>query len=177
MNRTKINTKEFDAEFGLDSRYASENERKSEATALMESRLMRMRNVSKEQIIRAKLLQLKFKMDEYLKNPICDNHNNFSEFLKFYIDTIYLKRSVFANDIDVAPVSLSQVINNHREPKEEFLLKLMIHSERVYEHVCDFQKKVWFEVYYKEKICDTISNQEKWRPEVEKHVKLSEMIY
>jgi len=177
MNRIKNNQKVIDAEFGLDSRYTSENERKSEATALMESRLMRMRNVSKEQIIRAKLLQLKLKMDEYLKNPICDDRNNFSEFLKFYIDTIYLKRSVFANDIDVAPVSLSQVINNHREPKEEFLLKLMIHSERVYEHVCDFQKKVWFEVYYKEKICDTISNQEKWRPEVEKHVKLSEMIF
>jgi len=177
MNRIKNNQKVIDAEFGLDSRYTSENERKSEATALMESRLMRMRNVSKEQIIRAKLLQLKLKMDEYLKNPICDDRNNFSEFLKFYIDTIYLKRSVFANDIDVAPVSLSQVINNHREPKEEFLLKLMIHSERVYEHVCDFQKKVWFEVYYKEKICDTISNQAKWRPEVEKHVKLSEMIF
>ena len=177
MNSNKNNQKKIDVEFGLDSRYASENERKSEATALMESRLMRMKNVSKEQIIRAKLLQLKLKMDEYLKNPICDDHNYFSEFLKLYIDTIYLKRSVFAEDIDVAPVSLSQVINNHREPKEEFMLKLMIHSEKVYEHVCDFQKKVWFEVYYKMKICDTISNQEKWRPEVEKHVRLSEMIF
>ena len=177
MNSNKNNPKEIDAEFGLDSRYRSENERKSEATLLMESRLMRMKNVTKEQIIRAKLLQLKLKMDEYLKNPICDDQNYFSEFLKLYIDTIYRKRSVFAKDIDIAPVSLSQVINNHREPKEEFMLKLMIHSERVYEHVCDFQKKVWFEVYYKEKICDTISNQEKWRPEVEKHVKLSEMIF
>ena len=62
MNKTKINTKEFDAEFGLDSRYASDAEHKSEATSLMESRLMRMKNVSKEQVIRAKLLQLKLKM-------------------------------------------------------------------------------------------------------------------
>lgn len=176
MNKTKINTKEFDAEFGLDSRYASDAEHKSEATSLMESRLMRMKNVSKEQVIRAKLLQLKLKMDEYVKNPICDDNNNFSEFLKLYIDSIYAKRSVFAEDIDVAPVSLSQVINNHREPKEEFLLKLMIHSEKVYEHICVFEKKVWFEVYYKEKICETISHLERWRPEVEKHVKLSKMI-
>lgn len=108
--------------------------------------------------------QLKLKMDEYLKVSDCDKHNYFSEFLKLYIDAIYLKRSVFANDIDISPVSLSQVINNHREPKEEFLLKLMIHSEKVYKHVCGFEKKVWFEIYYKDKICETISNQQKWRP-------------
>lgn len=165
-----------DAEYGLDSRYKSTKERETEATALMEARLMRMKNLSKEQVIRAKLLQLKLKMEEYLKKPVYDNRNYFSEFLGLYIDTIYSKRSVFAKDMDIAPVSLSQVINNHREPKEEFILKLMLHSEMVYKNVCEFHKKTWYQVYFHEKICDTMSSQEKWRPEIEKHVRLSESI-
>lgn len=175
MTKNKKNMME-DAEWGVDSRYKSNKERESEATVLMEARLKRMKNLSKDQIIRAKLLQLKLKMEEYIKKPVYDNENYFSEFLKLYIDTIYTKRSFFARDIDVAPVSLSQVINNHREPKEEFIMKLMIHSEKAYKNICDFHKKTWFQVYYHEKICDTMSNQEQWRPKVEKHVRLSETI-
>ncbi|MFO7657080.1 MAG: hypothetical protein R6W78_08435 [Bacteroidales bacterium] len=166
----------MDTEYGIDSRYKSKKERESDATALMEARLMKMKNLSKDQITKAKLLQLKLKMEEYIKNPVYDNQNYFADFLKVYIDSIYSKRSTFAKDIDITPVSLSQVINNHREPKEEFILKLMIHSEKVYKNVCDFHKKTWYQVYFHEKICDTMSNQEQWRPEIEKHIRISEAI-
>jgi len=165
-----------DAEYGVDSRYESNTERESDASALMEARLRRMKNLSKDQIVRAKLIQLKLKMEEYIKSPVYDDRNYFSEFLQSYVDTIYSKRSVFAKDIDIAAVSLSQVINNHREPKEDFILKLMIHSEMVFKNVCEFHKKTWYQVYFQEKICDTMSSQEKWRPEIEKHVRLSESI-
>jgi len=177
MTNKKIISMIEDAEYGVDSRYKSVKERESDATALMEARLNRMKNLSKDQIMRAKLLQLKLKMEEYLKNPVYDNRNYFSEFLESYVDTIYSKRSIFAKDIDIAPVSLSQVINNHREPKEDFIMKLMIHSEMVFKNVCEFHKKTWYQVYFQEKICDTMSSQEKWRPEIEKHVRLSEPIY
>ena len=110
-----------DTEYGVDSGYTSKKEQENQATALMEARLKRMKNLSNEQIVKAKLMQLKLKMEEYLKNPVYDKQNYFSEFLKTYIDSIYSKRSNFAQDIDIAPVSLSQVINKHREPKEEFL--------------------------------------------------------
>lgn len=162
-----------DAEYGLDSRYDSKKESESEATLLMEARLMRMKNLSKDQIIRAKLMQLKLKMEDYLKEPIYDDKNHFSDFLKAYIDTIYPTRNKFAQDINVTAIRLSQVINNHREPQDEFMKRLMIHSEKVYENICDFQKKTWYQVYYHEKICDTMSNQEKWRPSLEKDIKLS----
>ena len=175
MTKNKKNMVE-EVEYGVDSRYKSKKERKSEATVLMEARLIRMKNLSPEQIVQAKLLQLKLKMEEYLKRPVYDNRNYFSEFLALYIDTIYSKRSSFAKDIDVAAVSLSQVINNHREPKEEFIMKLMIHSEKVYRNVCEFHEKTWLQVYYHEKLCDTMLKQELWRPKVEKFVKLSEII-
>lgn len=164
-----------DEEYGIDSRYESNEESLSEATALMEARLKRMKGLSKDQITKAKLLQLKLKMEEYIKNPVYDNHKHFLYFLKLYIDSIYTKRSTFAKDIDVTPVSLSQVINNHREPKEEFIMKLMIHSEKVYNNVCDFHNKIWYQVYFNEKICAVISNQEQWRPEIEKHIHISEI--
>ncbi len=177
MNRSKINNKEIPgAEYGVDSRYASKKEKTADGKALMEARLKRMKNLSDEQIITAKLLQLKLKMEEFIKNPVEENQNFFTDFLKLYIDTIYNKRVHFAKDINITPVSLSQVLNNHREPKEEFILRLMIHSEKTYAKICDFHKKTWFQVYFHEKIYDTMSNQSKWRPQVEKHVNISRLI-
>lgn len=52
----------------------------------------------------------------------------------------------------------------------------MIHSEKAYKNVCEFHKKTWYQVYYHEKICKTMSSQEKWRPKIEKKVKLSAAI-
>lgn len=163
-------------DYGVDSRYSSKKERESEAAALMEARLKRMKNLSQDEIIRAKLIQLKLKMEEYIKQPVYDNRNYFSDFLKTYIDTIYSRRNRFAHDIDITPIRLSQVINSHRDPKDEFIMRLMIHSERVYENICKFHKQTWYQVYFHEKICDTMSSQKEWRPKVEKHVKLSESI-
>jgi hypothetical protein len=165
----------MDVEYGIDSRYKSDLESVSEATALMEARLRRMKFLSNDQITKAKLLQLKLKMEEFINHPVYDNHNHFSNFLKFYIDSIYSKRSIFAKDINVDPVSLSQVINNHREPKDEFILKLMIHSEKVYKDVCSFNKKIWYQIYFNNKICEIMAKQEQWQPEIEKQVRVSEL--
>ncbi|MEX0810708.1 MAG: hypothetical protein WD048_00740 [Chitinophagales bacterium] len=163
-------------EFGLDSRYKSTKERKTEATALMEARLRKMKNLSKDQVIRAKLIQLKLRMEAYINQPVLGDRKYFSEFLKFYIDTIYTKRSVFAKDINITPVRLSQVINNHRAPKDEFIKRLMIHSEKVYADICEFKNEMWYQVYYYQKLYETMSNQDEWRPMIEKHIKLSESI-
>ena len=165
----------MDVEYGIDSRYKSDLESVSEATALMEARLRRMKLLSNDQITKAKLLQLKLKMEEFINHPVYDNHNHFSNFLKFYIDSIYSKRSIFAKDINVDPVSLSQVINNHREPKDEFILRLMIHSEKVYKDVCSFNKKIWYQIYFNNKICEIMAKQEQWQPEIEKQVRVSEL--
>ena len=80
-------------------------------------------------------------MEDYLKEPVYNNQNHFAQFLEFYVDTIYSKRIDFAKDINVTGNFLSKIINSHREPKEEFILKLMIHSEKAFEHVGEFQKK------------------------------------
>ncbi len=165
-----------DPEFGVDSMYKSTKDREDDGVALMETRLERMKNLTREEILRAKLLQLKLKMENYLAKPVYSQQSHFSLFLETYVDALYSKRSAFAKDINVTPVFLSQVINAHREPKEEFILKLMIHSEKVFKFVGQFQKTSWYQVYYQDKIGDTMSSQDKWRPKIEKQVKVSELI-
>lgn len=165
-----------DFEYGVDSRYSNKEERGADSVALMQARLERMKNVSKEQIVRAKLVQLKLRMENYLKEPSYDNNKHFTNFLETYIDAIYSQRNKFAEDINVTPVFLSQIINNHREPKQDFILKLMVHSEMAFENVCDFHKKTWYQVYFQEKISDTMFSQAEWRPRIEKQVKVSELM-
>ncbi|RLD21418.1 MAG: hypothetical protein DRI71_08995 [Bacteroidetes bacterium] len=177
MTRKKKSIKEIEgAEYGVNSIYTSRKEKKAVGKVLMEARLQRMKNVSADHIIQAKLLQLKLKMEDYIKKPVYEDHNFFTEFLRTYIDTIYSRRNNFAKDINITPIRLSQVLNNHRDPKEEFILRLMIHSEKTYKNVCQFHKKTWYQVYFHEKICDTMSSQDEWRPGVEKHVNISKLI-
>ena len=170
--RNKKNPQEVDAEFGIDSRYPSYRAQEADGQALMEARLARMKNFSEEEIKRAKLVQLKLNMEGYLKKPVCSKENYFTRFLSSYIDTMYKKRSSFADDIDITPVRLSQVLNNHREPHEDFMLRLMVHSEKTFQGVCDFPQTTWYQVYYQEKICDTLLSEDEWKPEAEKHVKI-----
>lgn len=171
-----MNIMEKWTEYGVDSRYKSRDEQKSDSIALMESRLERMRNLPKEQIIRARLMQLKLKMERFLKEFSSDDRNHFTEYVAAYIDTLYSKRGEFADDINVTPVYLSQVINHHREPNEEFILKLMIHSEKAFRNIPGFNKKMWYEVYLHQKISNTLATQEQWRPEIEKQVRFREVV-
>jgi hypothetical protein len=178
MTMRKDKNKDFkdDPEFAVDSRYRSKKERESEAILLMETRLKKMKKLTGDQITRAKLMQLKLKMDEYLNQLENNKQNNFSDLLKFYIDAIYTKRSRFAEDINITAVKLSQVINNHREPNDEFLRKLMIHSENAYKGICDFKGINWYLINFNDKLGAMMASEEKWRPKLEKEIKLSEKL-
>jgi len=173
---SKEKTINIDPEYGVDSRYKTPKEKAIDAVALMEARLERMKNLPKEQILKAELLQLRLKIENYLRDPDYDNKNDFAHFLELYVDTIYSKRSEFAEDINVTPVFLSKVINKHREPKDEFILKLMIHSEKVFKNWGDFPKELWYQVYFHEKLSNTMSSQHKWSAKLEEQVKVSPTI-
>ncbi|MFY0607662.1 MAG: hypothetical protein JXR10_13175 [Cyclobacteriaceae bacterium] len=176
MIKEKNKFKEIEgAEFGVDSRYTSKKEQLDDGKALMEARLHRMKNLSSDKIIKAKLLQLKFKMEEFVKEPVYQEENHFTKFLTSYIDTIYSKRIDFAKDIDIDANLLSKIVNNHRKPKEDFLLRLMIHSEKTYNNICHFHKRTWYQVYLQEKLSALMANQDQWRPEVERHVKIQNL--
>lgn len=177
MNKVPKKKEEINnAEYGVDSRYKSKKSELEESRRLMESRLERMNSLTEGQLLKARLLQLKLRMEDFIKQPIGSGDNFFTDFLKFYIDTIYKKRRDFAEDIDETPVLLSKVLNKHREPSKEFMLKLMVHTEKTFENICPIKKSMWHKVYYHEQIYETIFNQEIWRPKIEKQVKIRKSI-
>jgi len=174
--KTKGKISSQDPEYGVDSRYTSKKDRLEDSKLLMEARLKRLSNLSEEEIINAKLLQLKYRMEEFVLNPIKKRENYFLDFLKQYIEILYIKRGHFAEDINITPVLLSQILNKHREPKKEFILRLIIHSEKIYKRFSPIHEKLWFQVFYHEKIYDTIFNQDVWRSQEEKNVKINRFL-
>ena len=167
--------KKENIDFGIDSRYKNKKERSRDGLALMEARLKRMKEIRPHEVIKAKLLQLKLKMEEFLSKPLEKESNYFTDFLTNYIDTIYDKRNKFAEDIGISAVKLSQVLNNHREPQDEFMLRLMVHSEKVYENICPFGNENWYKIYFHEKVYETMIRQPEWKPNVAIHVKTSNL--
>ncbi len=176
MKATLKGNSNENTEFGVDSRYHNSKERESDSVALMEARLKRMKNLSKEQIMQARLVQLKLKMENYIHVEADDAKDSFTGFLESYIDILYSRRTEFASDVNISDVLLSQIINRHREASKDFMLKLMIHSEKIFSGISDFRKETWYHIYFQEKIRDMMATQKDWRPEIEKQVKLRELI-
>lgn len=169
INRTK-NKELEEFKYLIDSRNLFDKEKKANTNAIMKARESRSRKRSKHDIMLAKLMQLKLQMDEYLKAPDYMAQYPFSKFLRIYVDIIYDKRKNFANDMSIEPLMLSQVLNNHRDPQEKFMLRLLIHSENSFKNVCEFDQKTWYRIFYKEKTGRIISSQNEWRSSVEKYV-------
>ena len=170
MNNKKKN-KELEAfKYLIDSRNSSIKEREANAMLIMEARAARLRERSGHDIKLAKLMQLKLQMEEYLNTPDYDRAYSFSKCLTTYIDTIYDKRKNFARDLSIEPLMLSQVLNNHRDPQEKFMLRLIVHSENSFKPVCKFDQRTWYRIFYKEKVGKLMSAQKEWRSSVEKFV-------
>lgn len=176
MDKKIANNELDDFKYLIDSRNLSNKEKLSEREAILRARELRFRERKEKDITISKLLQLKYQMEAYLENPLCDRQPYFPKFLESYVDTLYDKRKSFAFDIDIEPTTLSHVINNHREPKDSFIYRLIVHSEAVYKHVCHFEKDLWPKVYYQDKVCDFLSSSEKWKKTESKHVRIKELL-
>lgn len=74
------------------------------------------------------MLQLKFRLEEYIDNREFDDKLTFGYFLKEYLQLIHKKRNEFAAEIDIHETLLSQLINNHRAPSESVIIRLELHS-------------------------------------------------
>lgn len=154
----------------IDSRNVSEKARKANTAEIMKARSARLKQRSSYDVKLAKLMQLKLQMEEYLKTPKYEEEFSFSNCLATYVDIIYDKRKNFAHDISIKPLMLSQVINNHREPQEKFILRLIVHSEKSFKPVGKFDQSTWHNIYFKEKVGNVMSTQKQWRSSVERFV-------
>lgn len=170
MTEKNKNEEMEEFQYLIDSRKLTDKEIASEKHAILKAREARFRSRSENEKKAARLLQLKFQMEEYLNNTECSSGPHFSKFLNIYVDTLYDKRKQFAADISIDPIMLSQVMNNHRDPQEIFIHRLIIHSSVSYGKLCSYNRDLWPRVFYQDKICMFLSRQEVVRDSEEKYV-------
>lgn len=111
-----------------------------------------------------RLLQLKFLMEDYIKNKEFKKEVDFSYFLVQYIDSLELKKKEFAQEINVDPTELSQILNKHRAPSEKFIVRLELHSNK------NFPAMIWYKIIEKEKAFN-LMHDTSLRSSESKHVK------
>lgn len=125
--------------------HLSPDQRKKADEELSIARKASQAAVTEETKLVAGLLQLRFQIEDYLKAPDYDSNLSFGYFLKKYVELINKKRKVFAEDIDIDPTLLSQLINLKRDPPAYVMVRLEIHSNNAIPAGC------WFRLVVKEK--------------------------
>lgn len=117
-------------------------------------------------------MQLKLQMENFLQNKFLPkkDESTFVYFLKLYIDSLYSKRIQFAEDINIPANLLSKIMNQHREPNDEFIQKLIVHSEKTYNNKLNFNATIWYHIFYTEKIKKALAQQDNWRLNIEKQI-------
>ncbi|HRN46769.1 MAG TPA: hypothetical protein PLR74_07030 [Agriterribacter sp.] len=109
------------------------------------------------------ILQLRFRLEDYLNNEQFDPKLKFSYFLKAYVQLLNKKRKVFAREINIDETELSQLINDHRSPSENIIIRLELHSNKAIPAIA------WYKLIEREKEHYIITNKT-IRKQEEKHV-------
>lgn len=117
-----------------------------------------------EQELLARLLQLKYQMEDYSNNAPYDVNRSFGFFLREYLKFLNMRNKDFASDIGIDETELSQVLNRHRKPSEKVIIRLEIHSNKIIPAI------IWFKLLEKEKEYEILTDS-KIRTVERKHVK------
>ena len=84
-----------------------------------------------EEQLQLKLMQLKFRLEDYIKGEQYDPEFTFGYFLEQYLLLNNKKKKEFAGDIQIHETLLSQIIKNRREPNNSFIIRLELHSNNM----------------------------------------------
>ncbi|MFC0186624.1 hypothetical protein SAMN04515674_106238 [Pseudarcicella hirudinis] len=98
------------------------------------------------------ILQLRFRLEDYLNTGEFDPKLKFSYFLKEYVQLLNKKRKVFAQEINIDETELSQLINDHRYPGENIIIRLELHSNKAIPAIA------WYKLIEREKEHYIITN-------------------
>ena len=123
----------------------SENELRKKRAQLKES-------YTSDQVIHANLLQLKFKLEDYLNQEVFNETQSFGFYLRSYLQILDKKNNTFANEIDINVTELSQILNKHRNPSEKVLIRIELHSNGILPAI------LWHRLIEKEKEHELLTN-------------------
>lgn len=110
------------------------------------------------------LMQLRFQIEDYLKEKTFNRQKTFGFFLKSYVTIINKKSNEFAREIDIKPAELSQYINDHRTPPKPVIIRLEIHSQNIIPAIH------WYKLAENKKLHE-LMNDKSLRREQKKYVK------
>lgn len=120
-------------------------QKKEADSQLKEARKKNQSEMTAKDRLISKVLQFRFQLEDYLRSENFNPKLTFSYFLKEYVNLLDKKRKIFAQEIDIAETELSQLINNHRLPSENIIIRLEIHSNNTIPAIA------WFKLIEKEK--------------------------
>ena len=112
---------------------------------LAEHRAKRRAGMTTEEKLLSKLMQLKFRLEDYIKGDQYNPEFTFGYFLEQYLQLSNKKKKEFAADIQIHETLLSQIIKNRREANNSFIIRLELHSNNVIPAID------WFKLIEKEK--------------------------
>jgi len=111
---------------------------------LAAARKISQANMTEDQKIKLSLYQLRFQLEDYLKeayNPAL----NFGHFLERYLKILNKKNKEFAKEIQIHETLLSHLISNRREPNDSIIIRLELHSNNIIPAI------FWYKLAEKEK--------------------------
>jgi len=97
---------------------------------LAAARKISQAKMTEDDILKARLYQLRFQLEDYLKGAY-DPALNFGHFLERYLKILNIKKKEFANEIQIHETLLSHLISNRREPNESIIIRLELHSNKI----------------------------------------------
>lgn len=123
----------------------SQKQRKEADRQLAEYRAKRRAKMTEEEKLHVKLLQLKFRLEDYVKGDQYNPQFTFGYFLEQYLQLTNRKKKEFARDIQIHETLLSNILKNRREPNDSIMIRLELHSNNMIPAID------WFKLLEKEK--------------------------
>jgi hypothetical protein len=109
----------------------SREERKTADKELNEARRKKRMKMSGHERLLLRLMQLRYRLENYIQREPYDSRYRFSYFLNQYLTILDRRRNEFAKEIDIHKTLLSQLMNDRREPNDSIMVRLEIHSNNV----------------------------------------------
>ena len=98
---------------------------------LIRARKQSQSELTEEQKRYAALLQLRFQLEDYLKEDRYDPTLTFGHYLELYLKLSHKKNKEFASEIQIHETLLSHLIKNRREPNYSIMIRLELHSNKI----------------------------------------------
>jgi hypothetical protein len=120
--------------------------------------------LTENQILYAKVKQLRYLIEDYAKSSNYNEELTFSYFLRKYIKLSYKINKNFAKDIELPDTELSSILNKGRAPSKKTIVRLELHSNNTIPAI------YWYKLLEKQKEHELDTNIE-LREKESKHVK------